>query len=377
MTEKLSGKEKFNRIEDPFKDDFHKITNSKLTKKQKKEKLRQLAQKSDEEMDKQNLQPFWFGKNSYKERVERYIEKMFVHTRIIKQDRSLITSERMVNYIFSQLKIKGIEGYGTRGRELDFKLMWVVDFLSGKITDHLQKTFKDQNDGLVLFKNADIFLKWIDRVRNGQIAAENSFIQFEFNASEVKDELGLSSDKKISIKDVVGLFEKLQEVIFEVRGLPVIFDAEEGGWRKFKRKKGSDTLYYLESEKTGVIVSNRWKTKDYKLSLTFNSPIGWLFLANLSCGKPAWLTLPRSAHNLPEYEQNILREIRLWKKPRPYYILELAAIAGLKGKDVSKLKKSLIRVLTNLKNKKYIKDFKFDAGRGKKTKFTIIKNEVF
>lgn len=285
--------------------------------------------------------------------------KEIIKAEVVKQPRKLTISERAINYLFGQMKIKGVEGYKTRGRELDYKLMWIVDFLS----DLMGSAFsKGKRGELVLFRNAAMFFKYMKNIEKYE-----PFV-IDFKASEVRKWFGFNSDK-MPVKEVVGLFKGLQEVIFEAHGEPILRDAEKKEW---SRTTVSSSLYSLKKEKIGII-SNRWKTKDYLLTLRFDSVMGWLFLQNLSCGKSARITLPKNAiHELSGYEQNILREMRLWKKPPPYPIQKLGNIAGFKAKEVTKLKNSLIKALTDLKEKRYIENFVY-TGRGENMKFSINK----
>jgi len=280
-----------------------------------------------------------------------------------KKHKNLVISERAVNYLFGQLKIKGVRRYGAFGQQLDYKLMWVVDFLSSEISRRAGFS-KNKKGELALFKNASQFFNFTKKLNQFES------VLFEFKASEVREWLGFSSDK-MSIRDIVDLFRALQGVIFEAESEPILRDVEKGKW--VKTTVVSSSLYSMKRKELKKVISNRWNTKDIYLTLRFDSVMGWLFLANLSCGQVGRMTLPQKAiHELSGYEQNILREIRLWRHPRKYSIFELSRIAGLKSKVVFKLKKSLIKMLENLKNRKYIKDFKI-TGRGKNTKFLIVK----
>lgn len=284
--------------------------------------------------------------------------------------KGLSVSERFTNYYFGQLKLKGVEAYKVRGQKLDYKTMWIVDFLSTKISTIFGRSAKGDGD-LVLYKNASDFSKDLERYKAGLIPYKNTFIEFTFKASKIREWLGFSSDQ-MSVKDVVDLFEKLQGVIFEIQSEPVFFDKEGKKWAVVREKSSS---LYTSTKDWYSIISNRWKTYDcvIKVRFSYENLMGWLFIANLSCGKSGRITLPKDArHGLTGYEQNILREMRLWKYPRAYGVFELAKIAGFKNKEVDKLRKSLITALENLKEKKYIKDFKPD-GRGKNTEFTMIK----
>ncbi len=286
------------------------------------------------------------------------------------QTKNLSVSERAINYLFGQLKLKGVEGYKTRGEKLNYKTMWIVDFLSSKISTIFGHSAKGGGD-LVLYKTASDFSKDLGRYEAGLIPHKHTFVEFVFKASKVREWLGFNSNQ-MSIKDVVDLFEKLGAVIFEVKSEPTFFDKDGKHWAVIREE--SSSLYRLTKDWYSII-SNRWKTQDcvLKVRFSYENLMGWIFLANLSCGKSGRITLPKNArHELTRYEQNILRELRLWKYPRAYPIFELAKIAELKSKEVDKLRKSLIRALENLKKQKYIKDFKVE-GKGKNTEFVVIK----
>lgn len=284
------------------------------------------------------------------------------HT-IVKKDTALTISERSVNYLFGQLKIKGVKKYLTSGQELDYKLMWAVDFLSSEISKQTGIS-KDKKGELVLFRNAAMFFDFLSK-------KPKTFEPYilKFKASEARKWLGFSSNK-MSLKNVVDLFRGLQRVIFEAEGERILRDAEKGKWVE---TTVSSSLYSMKRVSLKRIISNRWKTQDVNLFLRFDSVMGWMFLGNLSCGRKGRITLPKQArHELTGYQQNILRELRLWKKPKPYNIFELAKIAGYKSKETDKLRKSLVKALEGLKQKQYIKDFE-PTGKGKKIKFKIFK----
>jgi hypothetical protein len=304
-----------------------------------------------------------------KEKANQELRKAMEGT-IIKPPRKKLTiSERAVNYLYGQSKMKGIARFGSRGRKLDYKLMWAVDFLSSELSKQCGFSEAKKSE-MVLFKTPFEFFRFVGDIKDGLVPFNDTFVDLQFKASEVRKWLGFTSNE-MSLKDVVGLFKGLQEVIFEAEGEPILRDAEKNEWVK---TTVSDTLYSLRRDSLGI-VSNRWKTKDVVLILRFANIMSWLFIANLSCGKVGRITLPKNArHELDGYGQNILRELRLWKKPRAYNVFDLASVAGLKSKRVDELIGSLKRILTDLKDKSYIKDFEA-TGKGKNTWFVIVKDE--
>jgi hypothetical protein len=301
---------------------------------------------------------------------ERGLSKRTQTPKAAVQTKTLSVSERAINYLFGRLKLKGVAGYKTRGKKLDYKTMWVVDFLSSKISTIFEDSVKGGGD-LVLYKNSSDFSKALEQYEAGVIPYKNTFVEFIFKASKIREWLGFNSNQ-MSIKDIVDLFERLEGVIFEIQSEPTFFDKDGKHWAVVREE--SSSLYRLTKDWYSII-SNRWKTQDcvLKVRFSYENLMGWIFIANLSCGRSGRITLPNNArHELTRYEQDILRELRLWKYPRAYPIFELAKIAELKSKEVDKLRKSLIRALENLKKQKYIKDFKVE-GKGKNTEFVVIK----
>jgi len=305
-----------------------------------------------------------------KEKANQELLKKARERTITKPPKKQLTiSERAVNYLYGQSKMKGIARFGSRGHKLDYKLMWAVDFLSSELSKQCGFD-KAKKSEMVLFKTPSEFFSFVGDIKGGLVSSNYTFVDIQFKASEVRKWLGFTSNE-MSLKDVVGLFKGLQEVIFEAEGEPILRDAEKNEWVK---TTVSDTLYGLRRDNLGI-VSNRWKTKDVVLTLRFDNIMSWLFIANLSCGRVGQITLPKNArHELDGYEQNVLRWVRLWKKPRPINVFDLASVAGLKSKRVDELIGSLKRILTDLKNKSYIKDFEA-TDRGKNTWFVIIKDE--
>ncbi len=290
-------------------------------------------------------------------------------TQLAKPPKKLTLLERTVNYLYGQLKMKGIARFGSSGQELNYKLMWVVDFLSSELSKQCGFS-EDKKNEMVLFETPSAFYNFIGDMKDGLIPSKYTFVDLQFKATEVRKWLGFTSNE-MSIKDVVDLFRGLQRVIFEAEGGPILRDAEKNEWVE---TTVSDTLYSLRRDNLGV-VSNRWKTKDVVLTLRFANIMSWLFIANLSCGKKGLITLPKNArHELDGYGQNILRWVRLWKKPRKIIVSDLAKIAGLKSSNISWLVTSLGRILDSLKDKHYIKDWK-PTGKGKNTWFVIVKGE--
>ena len=305
-----------------------------------------------------------------KEKANQELLKKAMGGMITKPSKKQLTiSERAVNYLYGQLKMKGIARFGSSGQELNYKLMWAVDFLSSELSK--QCGFDEaKKDEMVLFKTSSDFFGFLGDMKDGLIPPKYTFVDLQFKASEVRKWLGFTSNE-MSIKDVVELFRGLQRVIFEAEGEPILRDAEKNEWVK---TTVSDTLYSLRRDNLGV-VSNRWKTKDVVLTLRFANIMSWLFIANLSCGKKGLITLPKNArHELDGYGQNILRWLRLWKKPRKIIVSDLASIAGLKYKEAYRLIIALERILDDLKDKSYIKDFEA-TGKGKNTRFLIVKDE--
>jgi len=302
-----------------------------------------------------------------KEKADTAERKKAMGGMITKPPKKLTISERAVNYLYGQLKMKGIARFGSSGQELNYKLMWVVDFLSSELSKQCGFS-EDKKNEMVLFETPSAFYNFIGDMKDGLIPSKYTFVDLQFKASEVRKWLGFTSNE-MSIKDVVDLFRGLQRVIFEAEGEPILRDAEKNEWVK---TTVSDTLYSLRRDNLGV-VSNRWKTKDVVLTLRFANIMSWLFIANLSCGKKGLITLPKNArHELDGYGQNILRWLRLWKKPRKIIVSDLASIAGLKYKEAYRLIIALERILDDLKDKSYIKDFEA-TGKGKNTWFVIVK----
>ncbi len=298
-----------------------------------------------------------------REKVERKKE-------IIKQAKNLIISERGTSYLYGQLEMKGLKRFSSSGQKLNHKLMWAVDFLSYKLSKECGFD-KGKKSEMVLFKNASAFFNFIRDIKEGLIPSNDTFVNIQFKASEARKWLGLTSDE-MSIADIVDLFRGLQRVIFEATGEKIFRDTDKKEWVE---TTVSDTLYSLRRDKLEVL-SNRWKTKDVELTLRFGNIMSWLFISNLSCGKAGRITLPKGArHELDGYEQNVLRWIRLWKKPRKINVSDLAAIGGLRDKNIHRLAEKLNNILKKLKEKKYIKDFKVLWGKGKETQFEIFKNK--
>ena len=287
---------------------------------------------------------------------------------LVLQRKALTISERAVNYLYGQLKMKGVARFGSSGQELNHKLMWAVDFLSSELSKQCGFDGAKKGDELVLFKTPFEFFRFVGDIKEGLVPFNDTFVDMQFKATEVRKWLGFTPNE-MSIKDVVDLFRGLQRVIFEAEGEPILRDADKNEWVK---TTVSDTLFSLRRDNLGII-SNRWKTKDVVLTLRFANIMSWLFIANLSCGKNGLITLPKNArHELDGYGQNILRWLRLWKKPRKIIVSDLASIAGLKSSNISWLVTSLKRILTDLKDKCYIKDFEA-TGKGKDTWFVIVK----
>ncbi len=322
-----------------------------------------------QKITKEDIQKMADDRKKEDEKRVATIKKRLEQKALIKQPKILTISERSVNYLYGQLKMKGIARFDSSGQKLNHKLLWAVDFLSSKLSKKCGFD-KGKKSEVVLFENALTFFNFMGDIKNGLIPSKYTFVDIQFKASEVRDWLGFTSDE-ISLREVVDLFRGLQRVIFEAEGEPILRDAEKKEWVK---TTVSDTLFSLRRDNLGII-SNRWKTKDVILNLRFQNIMSWLFIANLSCGKEGRITLPKKAiHELDGYGQNVLRWLRLWKKPREINVIELANIAGLKNKEVKKLIHSLIRILIDLKQKSYIKSYKSE-GKGKNTQFEIIKAE--
>jgi len=284
------------------------------------------------------------GWSREKERKERALRKEL---------ETLEISERGVNFLFNQMKLKGIT-FKSRGRELDYKLMWVVDYLSSEVSKQCGFS-KAKKDELALFRSEADFNKVVGDIRE-EGESKTNVVDVSFMASEVRNFWGLTSDE-MSVEGVLNEFKEFQGVIFEAEGEKIFRDVEKKQW---VQRGVSDPLYHLEWKREGVF-SNRWKTQDIRITLYFGgiNILSWIFLANLSAGRAGRLTLPHEARlRLSGYEQNILRWIRMWPKPTRLNILDLAKIAGLRNKKVEALKASLILALENLKAEGYIKDFK-------------------
>jgi hypothetical protein len=150
----------------------------------------------------------------------------------------------------------------------------------------------------------------------------------------------------------------------------VLYDAEKQEWAKTTI---SDPLYSLRIDRLGVI-SNRWKTRDAYITCRFSTLLGWLFVGNLSCGRRGRITLPKHcASELSEGAQNVLRELRFWRKPRPYPQPDMASLVGTKAERVTDQKKAIKSVLDELEEKKYIPEPKI-VGRGRKTCYYLSSN---
>ena len=254
--------------------------------------------------------------------------------------------------------------FGSRGRQLDHRLMWIIDFLSVALLKEYNFS-DDGGDGIVLFEKPSQFEYLAKNIQKMELDP----FQLTFKASEMRDALGFSSNR-LSIKEIKQLFEQLQEVIFEVRRAPVLYDAKKGTWAKTTI---SQNLYTLKTDEIGII-SNRWKTKDCEITIRFDTIMGWLFISNLSCGTKGRITLPKEAVSTLRIPgaQNILREIRLWKKPRKYSYRDMAGLVGTKATRLRDQKRAILSALSELKEHGYINNFIL-IGRGKETKYKIIK----
>jgi hypothetical protein len=127
--------------------------------------------------------------------------------------KALTISERAVNFLFCQQRLGGTIKFSTRGRELDTRLMWVVDVLSVAISNEFER-YNDATkakEKLVLFDNPSHF-EFI--VKNHKELDIDPF-EVTLKASKVRDEWGFDSNQ-LSINEVVELFESMQEVIFNI-----------------------------------------------------------------------------------------------------------------------------------------------------------------
>lgn len=289
-----------------------------------------------------------------------------------KEIQPLTISERAVSYIFGQQKLGGSYTLYTRGRKLNHRLMWASDILSVLVTNECG--FSDnrrREKDLALFENASEF-NWL--IKNYD-SIKSEAIKVNFKASKARDMLGFNSDR-MSIKDVKELFQQLQEVIFDLERGPVFYDIEKGGWAPVKSTVGS-SLYTLRIDEVGdesEFFSNRWKTKDILITCMFDTVMGWLFVGNLSCGRAGRITLPKGfAPELNPGAQNVLRELRLWRNPRPYSVNEMAALVGSEAKDVADIKRKIDHAINELLEKKYI-SVPLITGRGWDTKYRLESN---
>jgi len=326
------------------------------------EKLREEYNREMEKWDKMTKeeQAEYFRKRH--EAQEKYFKNLTVKK--VKEE-SLIISERAINYILGQFKIKGIEKISIEREEIDAEMMWIIDFLSREISNQWGFSNNKDSKELVLFNNPDIFFNFIDNTK-----IKPCIWELKLTASKIREKMNLSSDE-MPIKKLINLFDKVSEVFFNIRSEPILFNPEKNEWSRISIKS---TLFLLIKEEIGTI-SNRWKTKDCELRLRFSSeyPMGWLMIGNLSCGRSGRLTLPERAYKeLSLYEQNLVRNTRLWKNSQTYLVLIWGKIAGYKQKNITLLTKYLDKAWENIKLKGYIKKYEI-KGKGKKAIIEIIK----
>lgn len=293
------------------------------------------------------------------------------------RSRSLTITERMISFIFGQERLERNNiTCSTRGGELTHKVMWAVDFLSKEISNTF-KNFSNGEKDIVLFENVSEFEALQVQFDKPEMRSlRGDCLSVSFNASDVRDMLGFTSNE-MSIKDVKELFQRLQEVIFDLKRAPVFCDSEHGGFSRVSTTIGQN-LYTLKIDKLDIAeaekkyFSNRWKTRDLKITCIFDTIMGWLFVGNLSCGKYGWLTLPKGyAKELNKGEQNVLRELRLHGGGRRYSVRDMAGLIETEAEELAGIKRAVDIVLGGLVEKKYMKKPKIE-GRGWKTTYQLI-----
>ena len=311
-----------------------------------------------------------------------------IESLIKKATLGVITENSLVNFREGSNIVKReklIEHRKLNSREKDMLDALADKFMKKENHYYLRKSAEWRDSRLpsekifsLLNGEANVFLSKTGEPEDG---AKSVGIVIFLNTREIKEKLGLSRNTpcwKIS-EWVWGLFDKAYFIgkskIFYKDGQTVTY--------KFPQE---DRYFHLCSKTVGKI-SRRKNIEEEHMELEefafiFKSEWSRVFLLSLLQGQ--FTIFPKPYYRLKDKYRDFVRYFSVWgglpwDRIKLYSIIEVKRILGLKSKNVNNLKKSIKRILDNLKKQGFIARWA-QYGRGWNTNYRIqvkFKKELF